>query len=198
MIYVHFPFSISSEKRTASRSIQAERCNFIAFLSNLRSKHLIAIIGEGVDEALGVVNAANLTDDMDNRLADLEVRLYAVMLEQDDIGILLCNDVREMLECARSIRHEHRELQLTAAGDQALFHNLVDKGYVDIAAGQHADDLLAAYIHLVVEHSRERSRTGGLNDLLAALEQQQNSGSNLVIGNRDNAVHILLDRKSVV
>ena len=48
--------------------------------------------------------------------ADLEVRLYAVMLEQDDIGILLCNDVREMLECARCIRHEHRELQLTAAG----------------------------------------------------------------------------------
>ena len=45
-------------------------------------------------------SAANLTDDMDNRLADLEVRLYAVMLEQDDIGILLCNDVREMLECA--------------------------------------------------------------------------------------------------
>ena len=96
MVYVHFQFSIlhSSEKRTASRSIQAERCNFIAFLSNLRSKHLIAIIGEGVDEALGVVNAADLTDDMDNRLADLEVRLYAVMLEQDDIGILLCNDVR--------------------------------------------------------------------------------------------------------
>ena len=105
-----------------------------------------------------MVNAADLTDDMDNRLADLEVRLYAVMLEQDDIGILLCNDVREMLECARSIRHEHRELQLTAAGNQALFHNLVDKGYVDIAAGQHADNLLAAYIHLVVEHSRERRR----------------------------------------
>ena len=97
MVYVHFQFSIlhSSEKRTASRSIQAERCSFIAFLSNLRSKHLIAIISEGVDEALGVVNAADLTDDMDNRLADLEVRLYAVMLEQDDIGILLCNDVRE-------------------------------------------------------------------------------------------------------
>ena len=91
---VHFPSSIIPKKRTASRSIQAERCNFIAFLSNLRSKHLIAIIGEGVDEALGVVNAADLTDDMDNRLADLEVRLYAVMLEQDDIGILLCNDVR--------------------------------------------------------------------------------------------------------
>ena len=140
-----------------------------------------------------MVNAADLTDDMDNRLADLEVRLYAVMLEQDDIGILLCNDVREMLECARCIRHEHRELQLTAAGNQALFHNLVNKGYVDIAAGQHAYDLFAAYIHLVVEHSRERSRTRGLNDLLAALEQQQNSGSNLVIGNRDNAVHILLD-----
>ena len=68
-----------------------------------------------------MVNAADLTDDMDNRLADLEVRLYAVMLEQDDIGILLCNDVREMLECARCIRHEHRELQLTAAGNQALF-----------------------------------------------------------------------------
>ena len=96
---VHSPSSIIPKKRTAPRSIQAERCNFIAFLSNLRSKHLITIIGEGVDEALGVVNAANLTDDMDNRLADLEVRLYAVMLEQDDIGILLCNDVREMLEC---------------------------------------------------------------------------------------------------
>lgn len=61
MVYVHFQFSIlHSSERTASRSIQAERCNFIAFLSNLRSKHLIAIIGEGVDEALGVVNAADL------------------------------------------------------------------------------------------------------------------------------------------
>lgn len=98
MFILHPP--LFRKKETAPRSIQAERCNFIAFLSNLRSKHLITIIGEGVDEALGVVNAADLTDDMDNRLADLEVRLYAVMLEQDDIGILLCNDVREMLECA--------------------------------------------------------------------------------------------------
>lgn len=93
----------------------------------------------------------------------------------------------------RCIRHEHRELQLTAAGNQALFDDLVDERNVDIAAGQHAYDLFALYIHLVVEHSRERSRTRGLNDLLAALEQQQNSGSDLVIGNRDNAVHILLD-----
>ena len=110
---VHSPSSIIPKKRTAPRSIQAERCNFIAFLSNLRSKHLIAIIGEGVDQALGVVNAADLTDDMDNRLADLEVRLYAVMLEQDDIGILLCNDVREVLERTRCIRHEHRAVSYT-------------------------------------------------------------------------------------
>ena len=69
----------------------------------------------------------------------------------------------------------------------------MDERNVDIAAGQHAYDLFALYIHLVVEYSRKRSRTRGLNDLLAALEQQQNSGSDLVIGNRDNAVHILLD-----
>ena len=195
MVYVHFQFSIlhSSEKRTASRSIQAERCNFIASLSNLRSKHLIAIIGEGVDEALGVVNAADLTDDMDNRLADLEVRLYAVMLERDDVRVLLCNDMREALECARRVRHENRELQLTAAGDEALLDDLVDEGNVDVAAGEDADDLFALDVDLVVEHGRERSGAGGLNDLLAALEQQQNSGSDLVIGNRDNAVHILLD-----
>lgn len=31
MIYVHFQFSIIPKKITASRSIQAERCNFIAF-----------------------------------------------------------------------------------------------------------------------------------------------------------------------
>ena len=40
-------------------------------------------------------------DDMDNRLADLEVRLYAVMLEQNDVGVLLVPpDVRETFERA--------------------------------------------------------------------------------------------------
>lgn len=48
-------------------------------------------------------------------------------------------------------------------------------------------------VHLVVEDSRERSRAGGLNDLLASLEQQQNSGRDFVVRNRNDAVHVLLD-----
>ena len=47
-------------------------------------------------------------------------------------------------------------------------------------AGQDADDLFALDVDLVVEHGRERSGAGGLNDLLAALEQQQDGGGDLV------------------
>ena len=130
---------------------------------------------------------------MNDCLADFEVGLYAVMLERDDVRVLLCNDMREALECARRVRHENRELQLTAAGDKALFYDLVDEGNVDVAAGEHTDDLLALDVHLVVEDSRERSRAGGLNDLLASLKQQQNSGRDFVVRNRNDAVHVLLD-----
>ena len=140
-----------------------------------------------------MVYAAELTDNVDDRFADLEVGLYAVMLERDDVRVLLCNDMREALECARCVRHENRELELTAAGDEALFYDLVDEGNVDVAAGEDADDLFALDVDLVVEHGRERSGAGGLNDLLAALEQQQDGGGDLVVGDRDNAVHVLLD-----
>ena len=53
-----------------------------------------------------------------------------------------CATMRETLECARCIRHEHGELELTAAGDEALLDDLVNEGNVDVAAGQDADDLL--------------------------------------------------------
>ena len=58
---------------------------------------------------------------------------------------------------------------------RALFHDLMDEGHVDIAAGQQADDLFALNVYLVVEHCRERSRARGFDNLLGALEQQQNS-----------------------
>ena len=132
-----------------------------------------------------MVYAADFAYDMDDRFADLEVGLYAVMLEQDDVRVLLRNDMREALESARCVRHEHGELELTAAGDEALLDDLVDEGNVDVAAGQDADDLFALDVDLVVEHSRERGGTGGLNDLLAALEQQQDGGGDLVVGDRD-------------
>ena len=45
-----------------------------------------------------MVYAADFADDMDDRFADLEVGLYAVMLEQDDVRVLLRNDMREALE----------------------------------------------------------------------------------------------------
>ena len=140
-----------------------------------------------------MLDAAELTDNVDDRFADLEVGLYAVMLERDDVRVLLCNDMREALECARRVRHENRELELTAAGDEALLDDLVDEGNVDVAAGEDADDLFALDVDLVVEHGRERSGAGGLNDLLAALEQQQDGGGDLVVGDRDNAVYVLLD-----
>ena len=69
----------------------------------------------------------------------------------------------------------------------------MDEGNVDVAAGQDADDLFALDVDLVVEHGRERSGAGGLNDLLAALEQQQDGGGDLVVGDRNNAVYVLLD-----
>ena len=68
---------------------------------NLRGEYPVALAAEGIDQALGVVYAAELTDNVNDCLADLEVGLYAVMLERDDVRVLLCNDMREALECAR-------------------------------------------------------------------------------------------------
>ena len=128
-----------------------------------------------------VLLAADFADDMDNRLVDVEVCVDAVMLEHDDVRVLRCNDAGETLKRAGNIRHDDGELHVAAAGDETLFDDAVDEAHINVAAGQQADNLFAAEVIFAGQQCGEGRGTCRLDNLLGALEQQQDGGCNVII-----------------
>ena len=118
----------------------------------------ISVFAQRVEQALTMLLAADFADHVNNRVPDVEIRLHAVVVKQDDVRVLLGNQMGEAFERTGRVGHDGRELEVSAAGDQTLFDHLVNERYVDVAAGEHTADLFARDVRLVVEHRRERRR----------------------------------------
>ena len=81
------------------------------------------------------------------------------------------------------------------AGHEALLDDALDEAHVDVAAGEQANDVFALHVDLALEHGGHGRGTGGLDDLLAALHEQQHGLGDLEIANGDDVVGIFLDER---
>ena len=77
---------------------------FVAAL--LLAENFVAAFFERGEQALGVLVAADLTDDLDDGFIDVEVGRHTVMVKEDDVGVLLGHDVRKAFERAGYIGHD--------------------------------------------------------------------------------------------
>ena len=154
--------------RSAARA-NKKRCQGTDSVFVLLVQDLISFPAEGVQQTLAVLFAADLADHVEDGVADVQVGLDAVVLDQDDVGVLGGYQMGEALQGPGDVRHDSGDLQLTAAGDEALFHNLVDEGHVNVAPGEDAADLFAPNVHLIVENGGQGGGPGGLHHLLGAM-----------------------------
>ncbi len=81
------------------------------------------------------------------------------------------------------------------AGHEALLDDALDEAHVDVAAGEQAHDVFALHVDLALEHGGHGRGAGGLDDLLAALHEQEHGLGDLEIVNGDDVVGIFLDER---
>ena len=70
----------------------------------------------------------------------------------------------------------------------------MNEANVDIAAGEQAHDFLSLNIDLALQNGGHGSCAGRLNDLLAALHEQEYCLGDLVVVDGDNVVGIAVDK----
>ena len=117
------------------------------------------------------------------------------MLHGEDVRAERGNVVEQLAETARPVEQRDREAQPAVAGHEALLDDALDEAHVDVAAGEQAHDVFALHIDLALEHGGHGRGAGGLDDLLAALHEQEHRLGDLEIVDGDDVVGVFLDER---
>ena len=103
--------------------------------------------------------------------------------------------VEQLAEAAGPVEQRDREAQPAVAGHEALLDDALDEAHVDVAAGEQAHDVFALHVDLALEHGGHGRGAGGLDDLLAALHEQEHGLGDLKIVDGDDVVGVFLDER---
>ena len=88
------------------------------------------------------------------------------MLDGEDVGARRGDNVQHAREAAGTVKQRDGEFHASVARDESLLYDTLDEADVDIAAGEHAHNVLPLRVYLPAQHCRQRRRARGLNDLL--------------------------------
>ena len=114
------------------------------------------------------------------------------MVNGNDVAAQICNDLRNQLELSRLIQQLDVQTAASAGHQQATFDDTGKNGNVNVTAGYQTNDLLALDRYLVEHSGCNGSCAGTLCNQLLLFDQGEDCSGDLIIGNSDNFIHILL------
>ncbi len=97
-------------------------------------------------------------------------------------------------QLARPVGDPDPDGQVAAGGEHAVLDHPHQQHRVDVAAGEHRDHRRLPPPRLG-QHGRDRRRAGRLDDLLGALQAEQQRLGDRRLGHRDDLVHHVLDER---
>ena len=117
---------------------------------------------------------------LDLGLADREPHPLAVVLDGDDVGALLGDELQELDQLAGTVAEPRADDEEAARLRQPVAHHLDQQRRVDVAAGEEDADLVLP-ARLAGEHGGDRGRAGALDQQLRPLEQEHDRVADLVV-----------------
>ena len=118
-----------------------------------------------------------------------------VVLHGENVRAEGSDVVEQLAEAAGPVEQRDREAQPAVAGHEALLDDALDEAHGDVAAGEQAHDVFALHVDLALEHGGHGRGAGGLDDLLAALHEQEHGLGDLKIADGDDVVGVFLDER---
>ena len=116
-----------------------------------------------------------------------------VVLHADHVGPHAGDDLAHAGQLAGLILQGNHQIGLAAAHDHAAGDHAGKDVYIDIAAGDQADGLFALDGQLAEQRGGNRRGTGTFGHQLLVFHQGQDGGSNLILADCHDVVHILFD-----
>ena len=114
--------------------------------------YLEAFAFKRIYQSFAVLFAADLTGNVNVRLARIKRRAEPVMLNGENVCALLGDVVEQLNEVTGLIKKRCGEAQVSVACGKTLLNNALDKTDVDVAAGEQAHDLFTLDIDLSLEN----------------------------------------------
>ena len=124
--------------------------------------------------------------------AHVGVLILAGMVDADDVGAGLRHHLQQLDQAAGLVDDLGGDFGDATGLGQALGDDAGQGGDIHVAAGHHAHGLLGRGIHLAEHAGGHGGGAGALGDGLLALHQSQDGGGDLVFGDGDDLVHVLL------
>ena len=140
---------------------------------------------------MGVV--AGFKAELEEAAGHGHVGVGQVVLHADYVGPHAGDDLAHAGQLAGLILQGNHQIGLAAAHDHAAGNHAGKDVYIDIAAGDQADGLFALDGQLAEQRGGNRRGTGTFGHQLLVFHQGQDGGSNLILADRHDAVHILFD-----
>ena len=113
-----------------------------------------------------------------------------VVLQLDDVAADFGDQAGDPVQFAGLVRQEDRDRKDPVAEDQALLHDGGHGDDIHIAAAQDTDDLFVGAVDMA--EGSYGQKAGVLDDHLVVFDHIQEGGHQLLVGDRDDLIQILL------
>lgn len=112
------------------------------------------------------------------------------MIEPDDVGALIGEDLCDQEQLTRCIRQFNAEGENASAGDETGADHRGDGDHVDVATGDDAANFFIAAVEMAQRSQWQRAR--GFDDEFVLFEEQEHGFHDLCFADGDDAVDIFL------
>ena len=113
------------------------------------------------------------------------------MLALDDISALLRDDLRDPRQLTGTIRKQHGHRKDAVSLNETVLNQGCHGNHIHVAAGEYAHNLLVFDVEVFERRDRQKARV--LDNHLVVLDHVQERDNQLIVLNRDDAVHVFLN-----
>ena len=153
---------------------------------------LEAGLGQAAADLVDLGEIPGLHAHPEEAAGDGHVGVGPLVADRNHIGAAAGDDIADAHQLAGLVLQGNQEVGIAARGHQAPGDDPGEDVHIDIAAGDQADHLLADDGQLVEHGGGHADRARALGDELLLLNGGQDGRGNLVLGDRDDVVHVLL------
>src|ERR1700691_5310183 len=167
----------------------AASCLFNAFVAVARLRQRRA-------DLFNVLRAAGFQGEVDDRVAEADAVVGAVVGRLHDVGAEVGDDLREVMQGAGAVGEVDADPGAASVLDQAAFDDLREQGDVDVAAAHEDRGALAVEVGLFLEQRRQGCSTGAFGQGLFAFQQDEDGAGDLLFIDGEKFVDVFGDQRN--
>ena len=153
---------------------------------------MIAVFQKGVLDLFDVVEILCFQQQPEIAAVHVRALVGALVVDRNDVSAKTRNNTGNALKLTGLVDQLKIERAGASRHEQSSLDDAGENGHVDVAARNHTDDLLALDRHFVEHCRRDRNRARALGDHLLLLDKGEDGGGDLVVGDGDDVVNVLL------